>query len=181
LFLFDVDIWGSIWQVARVNVAVLFFYGWLWFIDLYLNNYSAAAVEEKRRLAKEGVYHTGPAVFEKKVKPEPQPKPVYKKPEPVYQEPAPVIKPEPTPVVQPKPEPVVDTLPKEAPVVMETPKWNDNKEEVDNLVTGVISVEPTTDTITSTEAVVIPTTEARSNREQLMAWIEEEENKEGDL
>lgn len=158
MFLFDVDIWGSIWQVARVNVAVLFFYAWLWFIDLYLNNYSAAAIEEKRRLAKEGIYSPGPVLFEKKVKPEPKPKPVYVQPEPevVYEQPKPQPKPEPI-VEQPKPEPVIQSKPE-----------------------PVIAPEPVKVVMPDPEPVVEEPKPMLANREQLMAWIEEEENKESE-
>lgn len=117
LILFNVNIWSSIWQVARLNIAVLFFYGWLWFIDLYLNNYSTAAIEEKRRAAKEA------ALSQPKVA-EPQPQPVVQvqpvvQPQPVMQ-PQPVVQPKPEPIIEPKPEPVIEPAP--APVVEPQPE-----------------------------------------------------------
>ena len=165
MFLFDVDIWGSIWQVARVNVAVLFFYAWLWFIDLYLNNYSAAAIEEKRRLAKEGIYSPGPVLFEKKVKPEPKPKPVYVQPEPevVYEQP------KPQPAAQPKTEPIV-----EQPKVVAVPVVEELKPA------PVIVTEPVRVVIPNPQPAVEEPKPVLNNREQLMAWIEEEENKESE-
>ena len=138
LFLFDVDIWGSLWQVARINVAVLFFYGWLWFIDLYLNNYSTSAVEERRRLAKEGIYVQPEPMFKKKpVEPKPKPQPV------VEPKPEPVVQPKPEPVIEKKPEPIVEVKPE--PMIQQP------------------QTQP----------------EVRQNREQILAWIQEEENKEG--
>jgi len=136
--------------VGRINIAVLFFYGWLWFIDLYLNNYSAAAIEEKRRLAKEGIYNPGPVVFEKKVKPEPKPKP---EPQVVYEQP----KPQPV-VEQPKPYPV-----DEEPKYIQVPLG-----ETVN-IQRVVQLQPEP----VVEPIVQPAVEevkpAVSNREQLMA------------
>lgn len=141
LFLFDVEIWGSLWSVAKINIAVLFFYGWLLFIDLYLNNYSTGAVEERRRLAKQGIYMQPEPMFKKRVvedKPKAKAKPEVK-PEPAVElKPEPVVEVKPEPVAEPKPEPVVPVQPE--PVV---------------------------------EAPV------QKNREQILAWIQEEENKEG--
>lgn len=160
LVLFNVDIWSSIWQVARLNIAVLFFYGWLWFIDLYLNNYSAAAIEEKRRQAKEAALNPQPVAKAKAVV-EYQPEPA-----PVYQ-PQPVVQPKPQPAIEPepKPQPVVEVKP--APVVEIKPE---------PVVEHVVEVQP--------EPVVAAqpaenTIEGRSNRDQLLAWIQEEENQGG--
>lgn len=147
LFLFDVEIWGSLWSVAKVNIAILFFYGWLLFIDLYLNNYSTSAVEERRRLAKQGIYVEPEPLFKKRVvEPKPKAKPKVK--------PEPKVEPKVEPVVEPKAEPVVEVKPE--PVAEPKPE-------------PVVPVQPE------------PVVEApvQKNREQILAWIKEEENKEG--
>lgn len=154
-----------------MNVAVLFFYGWLWFIDLYLNNYSAAAVEEKRRLAKEGIYNPGPVVFEKKVKPEPLPKPepqvVYEQPKPqrVVEQPqvvqVPLAKPRP---VSEEPQYVASPLAKPHPASEEPQYVEVAVGETVNIQTVVqLQPEPTV------QPVVEEVKPAVSNREQLLA------------
>ena len=164
LVLFNVDIWSSIWQVARLNIDVLFFYGWLWFIDLYLNNYSAAAVEEKRRLAKEAALNPQPVMKARAVV-EYQPEPA-----PVYQ-PQPVVQPKPQPVVQPepKPEPVVEVKPE--PIVEVKPE-----PVVEIKAEPVVEAQPEPVVAAQPEENVI---EVKSNRDQLLSWIQEEENQGG--
>ena len=68
-------------------------------------------------------------------------------------------KPKPQPVVQPKPEPVVQ--PKPEPVIEKKPE-------------PIVEVKPE-------PMIQQPQTqpEVRQNREQILAWIQEEENKEG--
>jgi outer membrane biosynthesis protein TonB len=162
LVLFNVDIWSSIWQVARLNIAVLFFYGWLWFIDLYLNNYSAGAVEEKRRLARESALNPQPVMKARAVvEYQPEPTPVYQ-PQPVVQ---------PQPIVQPKPQPVVQPEPKPEPVVEVKPE-----PVVEIKVEPVVEAQPEPVVAAQPQENVI---EVKSNRDQLLAWIQEEENQGG--
>lgn len=133
-----------------MNIAVMFFYLWLWFIDLYLNNYSATAIEEKRRLAKEGVYVSNQPIFKKKVY-EPKPEPIVEyQPQP---KPAPVIQPKPQPVVQP--EPVVEIKPE--PVV---------EVKIEPVVEPVVEPQPE---LVIEETLERNSTDSRSNREQLLA------------
>lgn len=174
MFLFDVDIWGSIWQVGRVNVAVLFFYLWLWFIDLYLNNYSAAAIEEKRRLAKEGIYVQTQPVFKKKVV-EPQPEPTVE-----YQpklKPQPVVQPKPQPVVQPKPQPIIQPEPIVQPELVVEGKVEKEFAWAESPISNVTSA--TSDVVYVAHNETVSSPEVKSNREQLLAWIQEEENQGG--
>lgn len=159
LILFNVDIWNSIWQVARINIAVLFFYGWLWFIDLYLNNYSAAAVEEKRRLAKEAALNPQPIVKPKPVvEHKPETKPIDK--------PQSVVQPKPEPVIEPKPEPVIEQkiVVEPAPSITSTESNITYEEGAQTYITHSTDVE---------EVVV----DTRPNKEQLLAWIQEEEDR----
>lgn len=134
---------------------MLFFYGWLWFIDLYLNNYSAVAVEEKRRVAREAAMSPQSIVKAKEViKYQPDPTSVH--------QPQPVVQPKPQPVVQPEPKPAPVVEPKLTPVVEVKPD-------------PIVEIKP--EPIVKVEQPEI--IEPKSNREQLLAWIQEEENQGG--
>lgn len=171
LFLFDVDIWGSLWQIARINIAILFFYGWLWFIDLYLNNYSTTAIIEKREQIKQG-YVSAPkpkpevAAHPKlKAKPAPAPEPAIEKPKTIVESAGETVKIQntvrlqPDPIVEePKPEPVLE--PASESVIESIPKT-------------IAKEEP---------AILVQEIQPKSsNHEQLMAWIEEEEGGEDNV
>jgi outer membrane biosynthesis protein TonB len=163
----------------------MFFYLWLWFIDLYLNNYSASAIEEKRRLAKEGIYVPAQPAFKKRVY-EPQPEPVIEyqpqpKPQPVVQpkpQPQPVVQPKPQPVVQPQPviqpEPIVQPEPVVEAKVEQEPAWVESPISDANSISSA-----TSDVVYTAHNEAASTITTKSNREQLLAWIQEEENKGG--
>jgi len=136
----------------------------LWFIDLYLNNYSTAAIIEKREQIKQG-YVTAPkpksevAAHPKlKAKPAPAPEPAVEKPQTIVVSAGETVK-------------IQNTVLKSDPIV-EEPKPETVVEPVSESV-----IESIPKTIAKEEpAILVEEIQPKaSNHEQLMAWIEEEE------